>query len=139
MQLHGDEPSSYASAMTWPILRSVTLADAGDVFTQWPADTTFLVDAADPVLRGGTGARVDWTNAAPFARGRRLVLAGGLTPENVAAAVMTVRPYGVDVSSGVEDAPGVKNVTKIAQFCASARQALADAHAEIGKHAEIRK
>jgi phosphoribosylanthranilate isomerase len=82
------------------------------------------MDAADPVRRGGTGATVDWRQAADAARsGRRIVLAGGLTPDNVAAAIDTVRPYGVDVSSGVEDAPGVKNQDKVARFLASARSA----------------
>jgi phosphoribosylanthranilate isomerase len=81
------------------------------------------MDAADRVRRGGTGTTVDWQRAAAVARGRRVVLAGGLTPDNVAAAIQTVRPFGVDVSSGVEDAPGVKNQDKVARFLASARSA----------------
>jgi phosphoribosylanthranilate isomerase len=81
------------------------------------------LDAADPVRRGGTGTTVDWQRAAVAARGRRIVLAGGLTPDNVVDAIATVRPLGVDVSSGVEDAPGVKNADKVARFLASARSA----------------
>ena len=95
----------------------------GEAADRWPAGTTFLMDAADTVRRGGTGIPVDWQQAAAAARGRRVVLAGGLTPDNVAAAIDTVRPFGVDVSSGVEDAPGVKNQDKVARFLASARSA----------------
>jgi phosphoribosylanthranilate isomerase len=123
VQLHGDEPSTCASALPWPILRSVTLASAPDVLEAWPEETTFLVDASDPVRRGGTGQPVDWSKAAVLARRRRLVLAGGLTPENVAEAIVAVHPYGVDVSSGVEDAPGVKNAKKVSRFLANARKA----------------
>jgi phosphoribosylanthranilate isomerase len=123
VQLHGDEPSTCASRLTWPILRSVTLAGAPGVLETWPAETTFLVDASDPVRRGGTGQPVDWSKAAVLARRRRLVLAGGLTAENVAEAIVAVRPYGVDVSSGVEDAPGLKNAKKVSRFLANARKA----------------
>ena len=125
VQLHGDEPSLYASAISWPILKSVTL-DKGDGLVEgWPAETTFLVDAADPQRRGGTGEAVDWTKAATLARLRRTVLAGGLTPENVEEAIATVQPYGVDVSSGVEDGPGLKNAKKVARFLANAQRGMA--------------
>ncbi len=89
----------------------------------WPPETTLLMDAADPVRRGGTGLTIDWARAAALARERRIVLAGGLTPENVGEAIRAVRPYGVDVSSGVEDSPGVKNVDKVERFLAGARGA----------------
>ena len=124
VQLHGDEPPEYAQAIGHPILRSATVQNAADVSDAWPESTTLLVDAADPVRRGGTGNVVDWSRAASLARVRPIVLAGGLTPDNVAEAVVTVRPYGVDVSSGVESAPGVKDPHKVAQFLASARSAL---------------
>jgi phosphoribosylanthranilate isomerase len=124
VQLHGDEPPAYADALSWPIFRSVTLDDAEDVVTAWPAETTLLLDAADRDRRGGTGTTVDWERAATLARARRVVLAGGLTPGNVADAVAAVRPYGVDVSSGVEEAPGVKSFDKVTQFLATAREAL---------------
>jgi phosphoribosylanthranilate isomerase len=75
------------------------------------------------VRRGGTGAAIDWSQAAVIAQKRRVVLAGGLTPDNVASAIRAVRPYGVDVSSGVESAPGVKDFDKVAQFIANARGA----------------
>ena len=123
IQLHGDEDPTYAAALGWPVLRAVTVEETEQTSAAWPAGTTFLMDAADPVRRGGTGKTVDWAQAASAARGRRVVLAGGLTPDNVAEAIGMVRPFGVDVSSGVEDAPGIKNADKVARFLASARSA----------------
>ena len=123
VQLHGDEPPAYADGLGWPIIRSVTVEDADDACAAWPAETVFLVDAIDPVRRGGTGGQVDWARAAEIARARRIVLAGGLTPANVAQAIAAVRPYGVDVSSGVEQSPGVKDFDKVARFVANARSA----------------
>ena len=72
----------------------------------------------------GRGATADWSAAADFARRTQLVLAGGLTPDNVAAAIHRVRPFGVDVSSGVESAPGIKDLRKIENFVAAARAAI---------------
>ena len=89
VQLHGDEPAAYADELTWPILRSVTLETADEIAEAWPTETTLLLDAADPERRGGTGQSVDWTKAAALARRRRIVLAGGLTPENVGEAIRT--------------------------------------------------
>jgi len=123
VQLHGDEPPVYADALQWPVVRSVTVEDADDTCSAWTAGTVFLVDAVDPVRRGGTGGRVDWKRAAALARDRRVVLAGGLTAENVAHAIASVRPFGVDVSSGVEQSPGVKDFDKVARFVANARSA----------------
>lgn len=123
IQLHGDEPPAYAEALAWPVFRSVTLESAPEACAAWGPETTLLLDAADRERRGGTGRRVDWAGAARLARARRLVLAGGLTPENVAQAIATVRPHGVDVSSGVESSPGVKDFDKVTRFLASAREA----------------
>jgi phosphoribosylanthranilate isomerase len=67
---------------------------------------------------------VDWGRAAEVARQRRVILAGGLTPDNVGEAIETVNPYGVDVSSGVEDAPGIKDLAKVTRFLENARAAL---------------
>lgn len=125
VQLHGDEPPVYADALGAPVLRSVTVDEAPDVCGAWPRETTFLVDAHDPIRRGGTGSSVDWTRAAKVARDWRVVLAGGLTPENVADAIAAVRPYGVDVSTGVEEGPGVKDFDKVTRFVANARRAFA--------------
>ena len=92
VQLHGDEPVSYASELTQPLLRALAVDAAAT--TDWPLDTTILLDAADRDRRGGTGTRVDWEKAESIARTRRVVLAGGLSPENVEAAVRLGGPVG---------------------------------------------
>ena len=78
-----------------------------------PARVTPLLDAHDPARRGGTGRIIEWTVAATAARLRPVILSGGLTPDNVKSATATVRPYTVDVSSGVEAAPGIKDENKL--------------------------
>jgi phosphoribosylanthranilate isomerase len=123
VQLHGDEPPAYADALPWPLFRSVSVDSAGEDVDAWASETILLVDAADSVRRGGTGTVVDWARAAALARTRRVVLAGGLTPVNVAQAIDTVHPYGVDVSSGVEASPGVKDFNKVTEFLENARKA----------------
>ena len=135
VQLHGDEPPAYGDALGYPIVRSMTLIDADAVIACWPAGTTLLLDAADRERRGGTGVTVDWPRAAVLARRRRVILAGGLTPENVGDAIATVNPYGVDVSSGVEISPGVKDPAKVARFLENALVALElRARLEAGQH-----
>ena len=123
VQLHGDEPPAYADVLVWPVIRAVTVGEIDLAADAWSADTALLVDNIDPVRRGGTGSTVDWTRAAGIAKTRRVVLAGGLTPDNVATAIRAVHPFGVDVSSGVESAPGVKDLDKVTQFIANARLA----------------
>ncbi|HKC56173.1 MAG TPA: phosphoribosylanthranilate isomerase [Vicinamibacterales bacterium] len=123
VQLHGDEPPAYADALDWPVIRAISVNDIDEASEAWSPDTALLVDNIDPIRRGGTGAAIDWSQAAGIAQKRRVVLAGGLTPDNVASAIRAVRPYGVDVSSGVESAPGVKDFDKVAQFIANARGA----------------
>ena len=120
VQLHGDEPERYAVALKMPLLRAAGVEVALDA---WPS-ATLLLDAVSGTERGGTGRRVDWPRAAAIARRRKTVLAGGLTPENVAEAIATVRPFGVDVSSGVEAAPGRKDRDKVTRFLENARKAL---------------
>jgi phosphoribosylanthranilate isomerase len=123
VQLHGDEPPAYADALDWPVLRAVSVDEIDVAAGAWSVDTALLVDNIDPVRRGGTGEAVDWTRAANAAKTRRVVLAGGLTPENVGTAIRAVHPFGVDVSSGVESAPGVKDLDKVTQFISNARLA----------------
>jgi phosphoribosylanthranilate isomerase len=125
VQLHGDEPPAYVDAIDRPIFRSTTLDNVAEVVHEWPQDTTLLLDKADPIRRGGTGEVVDWSRAADLARERRIVLAGGLTADNIEEAITTVRPYGVDVSSGVEASPGVKDFDKVSRFLKNARAAYA--------------
>jgi phosphoribosylanthranilate isomerase len=77
---------------------------------------TVLIDAGDPSRRGGTGQRANWARAAELARLRPVILAGGLTADTVGDAVQQVQPWAVDVSSGVEDAPGIKSQRRMEAF-----------------------
>jgi len=123
VQLHGDEKLADYEFLECPILRSMTLDNLAEVTRQWPAETTWLLDAADSERRGGTGAAIDWNRAAVAARYQKFVLAGGLTPLNVEEAIRIVRPIGVDVSSGVEASPGIKDFEKVSAFLTNARRA----------------
>jgi len=109
VQLHGDEAPAFAAEMTRPVIKAVSVDGDASAVGGWPESVLVLVDAMDPVRRGGTCIRADWLAAAAVARGRRVLLAGGLTPENVAEAIAQVQPFGIDVSSGVERRPGVKD------------------------------
>jgi phosphoribosylanthranilate isomerase len=111
VQLHGDESPSFAGALSRPVLKAITRRESASA---WPGKVLLLVDVHDPVQRGGTGQVVDWTMAAAVARERRIVLAGGLSPDNVADAVAAVQPWGIDVSSGVERSPGIKDERRMA-------------------------
>ena len=110
-QLHGDEDVADYAALGARIVRGVPLTDdeALDRAMALPEHVTPLVDASDRARRGGTGQLADWHRAARLARERPILLAGGITPENAVDAVRAVRPWGLDVSSGIEDAPGIKN------------------------------
>jgi phosphoribosylanthranilate isomerase len=125
VQLHGDETPAYMELIDQPVMRAVTLDTMVETTKTWPADTTLLLDSTDPSRRGAGRAAVDWPRAAAITRGRRVVLAGGLTPDNIEEAIVTVRPIGVDVASGVESAPGVKDLDKVARFLANAQAAFA--------------
>jgi phosphoribosylanthranilate isomerase len=110
VQLHGDEPPDLARSLSHRVIKAVPLDADGRALglDDWP-DTLVLLDAHDPVRRGGTGRPIDWHAAAAVARTRPIVLAGGLTVENVREAVARVRPAAIDISSGVEAAPGLKD------------------------------
>jgi phosphoribosylanthranilate isomerase len=118
VQLHGHETPDVAAAVGRRIVKALGTRD-GDVSgaaEEWAADVLLLIDAVDPERRGGTGVLADWSAAAQLAARRAIVLAGGLTPANVAAAIDTVHPYAVDVASGVEERPGVKDVRRMRAF-----------------------
>ena len=121
IQLHGDETPEFASGLARPVLKAVSRIDAATT-RDWPDRVMLLVDAHDPVKRGGTGQKADWAAAGELARVRPVILAGGLGPENVAGAIAAVRPFGIDVSSGVESAPGIKDRGKIAALFAAIAQ-----------------
>jgi phosphoribosylanthranilate isomerase len=114
VQLHGDESPELARDLGWPVIRALSLDAIGtsDVLERW-ANVPILLDAHDPVRHGGTGRTIDWDRAAQVARSREVILAGGLRPETIAEAVTRVRPAGVDVSSGVESAPGIKDESRL--------------------------
>ena len=124
VQLHGDEPPADCVLPPCRVIKGVRPRYAADLaaLAAYPV-AALLVDAAVPGQFGGTGQRADWELAAVLAARQRVILAGGLTPANVAAAVRQVRPYAVDVASGVESAPGRKNPDLVAQFIRMAKEA----------------
>src|SRR5262249_1236859 len=116
VQLHGDEDPAMAGALRRPVIKAITADRSMRDDGAGPLEGGLLLDRHDPARRGGTGRIVDWSWAADVAARRRVVLSGGLTSDNVAEAVRTVRPFGVDVSSGVEAAPGIKDHGRVRAF-----------------------
>jgi phosphoribosylanthranilate isomerase len=137
LQLHGEEAPETLASLDRPAIRALRLppgtplAEAEERIARSldaaVAPIAFLLDGFSARTAGGEGVRADWSVAAALARRYPLLLAGGLDPGNVAAAVATARPLGVDVSSGVES-DGVKDGAKIAAFVAAAKRALAARH-----------
>ncbi len=119
LQVHGVDDVTPLLALEVPVVW-VTALDRAEA-APTPPGTTLMLDAVDPVRQGGTGRTIDWSRAASLARRERLILAGGLTADNVATAIAAVRPYGIDVSSGVESAPGLKSLDRLRQFVAAVR------------------
>jgi len=122
VQLHGDEPPEVVAALLPHAYKAVRVAGAEDVAAAraFPGDYV-LVDAKVDGALGGTGTTFDWTLVRGLARERKLTLAGGLRPDNVARAVAEVAPYAVDVASGVESAPGEKDRAQVEAFVRAAR------------------
>ena len=115
-QLHGDETPEIFSQLAPHVFRAfrgIPESNAGYERNEAPF---MLIDAAVKGVYGGSGVTADWAAAAELAKKYPLLLAGGLTPENVADAVRQVQPWGVDVASGVESAPGEKDVGKMSAF-----------------------
>jgi len=115
IQLHGDElPAAYRD-LPMQVIKAIAVRDesAIEAAAAVPGAATVLLDAHDPRRRGGTGRAIDWSVAAAIARQRRVILSGGLNAENVVDAVAAVQPYAIDVSSGVEVAPGRKDHAKL--------------------------
>ena len=111
VQLHGEERPEVIERLSYRVIKSVPVTGDFDesLVDRVPARAGVLLDAHDPKRRGGTGTTIDWSRAAAAARRRPVLLAGGLRPENVRVAIDTVRPLGIDVSSGVESSPGIKD------------------------------
>lgn len=127
VQLHGDEAPSVVRECAKHFQVSKVF-QAGTRFQlknlrSYGAASTFLLDAAGTGQYGGTGKRADWAVARRAAKSHRIILAGGLTPENVGDAIRTVRPYAVDVASGVESRPGKKDHAKLRAFFAEVERA----------------
>ena len=128
-QLAGDEPSSdlvQLGERAFKAIRPTSLDQAVEITQSLPGRKgapQFLVDANLPGEYGGTGHQGDWAVAAALAQRYNILLAGGLTPDNVARAIAQVKPWGVDVASGAESAPGVKDSKKIKLFIHYAKNA----------------
>lgn len=126
-QLHGDEPPAHAAALAPRAIKAIPVAAPADVERLDDYEVAaLLVDTPTPG-RGGSGAVGDWSLARLAAARHRVLLAGGLTPDNVARAIACVAPHGVDVASGVESAPGVKDPELVRAFVRAARDAAARA------------
>lgn len=126
IQLHGDELPEECHFGRRKTIKALRLRDAGALAeAERFRDQTLLLDAYVPSVYGGTGATGDWGLACRIAASRPVILAGGLTPENVTAAISAVGPYAVDVSSGVEASPGRKDPNKVARFIQLAKESVA--------------
>lgn len=131
IQFHGDESPEFCAleGAAFPFwIKALRIRSDEDLAVALPFQTPFLLlDAAVAGSYGGSGHQLDWSLAAPFVIAhpeRCVILAGGLNPENVATAVAQVRPHAVDVASGVESAPGIKDHTKMREFIAASMSPL---------------
>lgn len=130
VQLHGPKyPSLEEVAEQYPLILAVAVREGFRAESLRNAvATAFLLDSYDPNLRGGTGKTFDWTACHEASHYGPVILAGGLTPENIGQAIRVVRPYAVDVATGVESTPGKKDPAKMAAFF----EAVAAADRELG-------
>ncbi len=125
-QLHGDESAGYCESLGRPVLRAIRLKDRGSLLAlaeyQGRARVRgFVIDAYSESAFGGTGRVADWALAREAAAAAPVLLAGGLTAQNVGEGIRTVRPYGVDVSGGVEVSPGRKDHARLRDFVRAVR------------------
>jgi len=124
IQLHGDEPADYCQLIRRRVLKAFRVRSLTclDPIRDYPV-AGYLLDTFSPSFYGGTGLSFNWEIAAEAVkRHQRIILAGGLTPDNVAEAIRLVRPWAVDVSSGVESAPGTKDHQKVREFIRNAKE-----------------
>lgn len=123
LQFHGSETEAYCSAFGRPYLKALPMhpeLDPGAEIKRYASASAILLDAYRPGVPGGTGEVFDWQRV-PLNSSKPLILAGGLTPQNVALALSTTGVYGIDVSGGVELAPGKKDANKVQTFINNAR------------------
>ena len=134
-QLHGDETPEMLESFNGKAFKAIRLSASTSIDESvYPflksvpesASPALLIDAAVKGVYGGSGVTADWSAAAELAKKYPLLLAGGLTSENVADAVRQVRPWGVDVASGVESAPGEKDAAKMSAFVKAVKQTIDD-------------
>ena len=123
VQLHGHEPPE-ACAMSGRVIKAIRVKELSDLepLRQWRA-AAFLLDTYSPDLYGGTGQIFNWDIAVDAKRFGKIILGGGLNPDNVEKAIKWVRPYAVDVSSGVEESKGKKDLKKLKRFIERAKGA----------------
>ena len=123
LQFHGEEPPEFCRKFGLRVIKAFRVRDAESLRATHAYPTeAWLLDSFAPGQHGGTGATFNWDLATEATRhSHQVILAGGLTPENAAEAVRKVRPYGLDVSSGVESAPGKKDPAKVRAFIAAAK------------------
>jgi phosphoribosylanthranilate isomerase len=124
VQFHGDESLDDCRGFGVPVIKAVAVRDRSAVAAAmaYPDDVTVLLDAHDPIRRGGTGTTIDWSVAAEISLERPVILSGGLNAGNVADAIAAVRPWAIDVSSGVEASPGRKDPAKLRDLFGILRQ-----------------
>jgi phosphoribosylanthranilate isomerase len=122
VQLHGEESPALCQQLSWPVIKTFrfTAQVQPEMMRQYTV-AAYLIEGFHADVYGGGGAVADWQRAATLQQYGRIILAGGLTPDNVAAAIRTVRPYAVDVCSGVEATPGKKDWQKVRMFIAHAK------------------
>ncbi len=122
IQLHGDESADFCQAQALPVMKAVAVSCADDLQRAASYDCAVLLDAKAPAgVFGGTGKSFDWSLLQGFSHNSPLILAGGLNPENVAEALAVRQWFAVDVSSGVETSPGLKDAGKMRAFVAAVR------------------
>ena len=125
LQFHGDEPPEACARYGRPWIKAIRVTPGTDLLecaASYGAARGLLLDAFVPGVPGGTGERFDWS-LIPAGLPLPVVLSGGLAPDNIAEAVRRVRPWAVDVSSGVEASKGIKDALKLARFVANAKEA----------------
>ena len=118
LQFHGDEPPEFCNSFSRPYIKALRMRPETDLsleLTSYASSQGVLLDTYSPGTPGGTGEAFDWSRI-PSEHASNIILAGGLTPDNVAHAIHTVAPYAVDVSGGVEASKGIKDSNKLIAF-----------------------
>jgi phosphoribosylanthranilate isomerase len=123
LQFHGSEEDGFCASFGLPYFKAIAMGDGADpqlAMARFPGAHGFVLDGHGAGEAGGSGQRFDWTRM-PREASRPILLAGGLSAQNVALALRTAQPWGVDVSSGIEQAPGLKDAAKMRAFVAAVR------------------